>query len=554
MRRTSGSLPTADYPAGLHSSLSTIFWVRRWASEGTEREEGMSVKTFAAIDVGSYEMAMKIFEFGGKNRMRVIDSMTLSLDLGSESYANGKISNEKIDELCRVLKRFCAVMKTYKVEAYRAYGTSAIREIQNTAIVLDKIEQRTGIKIEILSNSEQRFLDYKSVASRGESFRRIIEEKTAIVDIGGGSIQISLFDNDTLVSTQNLRIGVLRLQEILHHLNVGSAQIEKLIDELASAQLSTYKKLYLKEGGIKNIIVVDDYISPWVVRQAQGDDRKAMIDREKFEKLKDLMAGGNFVQAAKTLDMPVEKVPLTFISAILVSRIAKLMDAAYIWAPGVTLCDGIAYEYAEKNKMLKGEHDFERDIVACAYNISKRYMGSRKRAETLEKITGTIFDSMKKVHGLGKRERLYLEIATILQDCGKYISMSNIGETSYNIVMATEIIGLSHVERTIIANMVLFHRSPFVYYGQQGPASGLEREDYLKVAKLTAILRLAGSLDRSHRQKLKGVKAFVQDNELVLTVETLEDITLERNSFEHNADFFMEVFSIRPVLKQKKVF
>ena len=132
--------------------------------------------------------------------------------------------------------------------------------------------------------------------------------------------------------------------------------------------------------------------------------------------------------------------------------------------------------------------------------------------------------------------------------------MSNIGENSYNIVMETEIIGLSHIDRKIIAYEVLVHRSPLVYYGQQGLVSGLEREDYLTVAKLTAILRLAGSLDCSHKQKLKGVKAFMQDNELVLTVETLEDITLERNSFEDNADFFTEVFSVRPVLKQKKVF
>ena len=92
----------------------------------------------------------------------------------------------------------------------------------------------------------------------------MIEEGTAIVDIGGGSIQISLFDNDTLVSTQNLRIGVLRLQELLHHMNTRSSQREELIDEIVSAQLATYKKLYLKDREIKTIIVVDDYLSVWV--------------------------------------------------------------------------------------------------------------------------------------------------------------------------------------------------------------------------------------------------------------------------------------------------
>lgn len=513
----------------------------------------MSVKTFAAIDVGSYELTMKIFEFSGKNNMREIDCITKRLDLGTDTYADGKISNEKMDELCRTLKEFAAIMKSYQVSAYRAYGTSAIRETENTIIIQDQIEQRTGIRVELLSNSEQRFLDYKSVASKGETFRKIIEGKTAIVDIGGGSIQLSLFDNDTLVSTQNIRLGVLRLQELVNHLNARSTQVETLIDEMATAQLATYKKLYLKDREIENIIVVDDYISPWAVRRDQEEGRKAVINVTEFDYLLKVLRSTSTTEIAKRLDMSEEKVPLVFISALLTKRISQLMEAKQVWVPGVTLCDGIAYEYAEQIKMFRGEHDFAEDIIACAINISKRYMGSRKRAETLEKITTTIFDSMKKIHGLGERERLFLRLASILHDCGKYISLVNIGETSYNIIMATEIIGLSHMEREIVANIVRFNHSDFVYYGpKQAGASALDKESYLIIAKLTAILRLANSLDRSHKQKLKGTKASLKDGELILTVNTQEDITLEKGFFEAGTDFFKEVFSVTPVLKQKK--
>ena len=135
----------------------------------------MGIRTFAAIDVGSYELTIKIFEFSGKNSMREIDCVSKRLDLGSDTYAMGKISNEKMDELCRTLKDFSDIMKAYKVESYKAYGTSAIRETENSTIVLDRIAQRTGIKVEILSNSEQRFMGYKSVASKGEGFRKVIE-------------------------------------------------------------------------------------------------------------------------------------------------------------------------------------------------------------------------------------------------------------------------------------------------------------------------------------------------------------------------------------------
>lgn len=512
----------------------------------------MSAKTFAAIDVGSFELTMKIFEFSGKNAMREIDSVTRQLDLGTDTYALGKISNEKLDELCKTLKEFTTIMNSYKVESYKAYGTSALRETANTAIVLDQIAQRTGMKLELLSNSEQRFLDYKSLAFKGESFRRIIEEKTAILDIGGGSIQLSLFDNDTLVSTQNLRLGVLRIQEYLNRFAVKSSRQETLIGEMAMAQLETYKKLYLKDREIRNLIIIDDYISPWVVRQMGKNADKSPLELDVFENFMEKLRGRNRSQLAYIMGVEEQKATPAFISAVLITKIAEMMGAQFIWAPGVTLCHGIAYEYAEKLKMFKGEHDFEQDIIACAMNMSKRYMGSKKRAETLEKITVTIFDSMKRIHGLGKRERLYLRLAAILHDCGKYISLIDIGETSYKIIMATEMIGLSHRERMIVANVVRFNHSDFIYYGQRTDDEWLDQDSYLIVAKLTAILRLASALDRSHKQKMKSVKAQLQDHQLLLSVDTQEDITLEKGFFEAREEFFREVFSVEPVLKQRK--
>ena len=206
----------------------------------------MAVKTFAAIDIGSYELSMKIFEVSKSRGMKEIDHIRHGIDMGTETYTTGKLSYDRVEELCSVLREFSEIMKSYKVADYVAYGTSAIRETENTAILLDQIRQRTGIKIGVLSNSEQRFLDYKSIAFQGEGFRKIIENSTAIVDIGGGSIQVSLFDKDTLVSTQNMKLGVLRLQERLTHLDASFRHYEELLNELVDSQMEVYKKLYLR--------------------------------------------------------------------------------------------------------------------------------------------------------------------------------------------------------------------------------------------------------------------------------------------------------------------
>lgn len=503
------------------------------------------MKTFAAIDVGSYELSMKIFEFSGKNKMREIDHIRHRIDLGTETYSTGKLSYEKVDELCKVLREYAGIMDSYKVDAYKAYGTSAIREMANKDIVLDQIAQRTGVRVDVLSNSEQRFLDYKSVAARGEEFDRILEKGTAIVDIGGGSIQVSLFDKGTLTTTQNLKLGVLRLREKLGHIDVGSMQVENILGEIDDAQLSVLNKFYLKDKQIENIILVDDYLSRWM-------QENAYVTATEYAQFMDSLRSGSRSEVAEHLSISEENAGLLFISAVLLNRLIAMTGAGLIWAPGATLCDGIAYEYAQQQKMVISGHDFEKDILDCALNISKRYMGSRKRAETLESLTMTIFDSTKKLHGLGRRERLYLQIAAILHDCGKYISMMNLGECSYHIIMATEIIGLSHMEREIVANVVRFNHDDFRYYEELSQSSSLDKQAYLTVAKLTAILRIANGLDRSHKQKFKNVKATLKDRELILTVDTKEDITLEKGLFSDRAQFFEEVFNVQPVIRQKR--
>ena len=512
----------------------------------------MAIKTFAAIDVGSFEMNLKIYEISGKDGIRPIDAIRHRLYLGSDTYASDKISYENVNELCNILKEFKNIMQTYKVSAYKAYGTSAIREALNTRILLDHVSQRTGIQIDVLSNSEQRFMNYKAIAYKNEEFNKMLEQDTAILDIGGGSIQLSLFEKGTLTTTQNMRLGVLRLQERLMHLNASSLKMEGLIDEMIISQLSVFKKMYLKDRDIKNVIVVDDYLSNVLQKHTTDEKHSGYMKVKDFFMFQNDIHNKTMNEIADSLNMSRESAGLLYISATLVKQAAKMMGAELLWAPGVTLCDGIAYEYAEQNKIIHAKHDFEADIITSAEHISKRYMGSKKRSETLEKNALTIFDSMKKIHGLSKRERLLLQLATLLHDCGKYISMVNLGECSYHIIMSTEIIGLSHREREIVANVVQYNHLPFEYFDSWGSRTTLDADAYLIISKLSAILKVANGLDRSHKQKFKNVKTVLKDRELIIQIDTAEDITLEKGLFTQRADFFEEVFNIRPIIKQKK--
>lgn len=511
----------------------------------------MAIKTFAAIDVGSYELTMKIFEISPKVGIKEIDCINHRLALGVDSYVSGKISADKMDELCDTLRGFKEIMKSYKVDDYKAYGTSAIRETENTLIVLDQIKNRTGLTIDVISNSEQRFLNYKAIATKGEAFDKCIEGGCAILDIGGGSVQISLFENDTLVTTQNMRLGVMRLRERLEDLAPKGSKFEKLIEEMVNNQFSLFKKMYLKEREIKNLIVVDDYLSV-VLQKPMVCKNPGNIDYEDYLKFMDEVSHKNRIDCSRYLEISEEHASLMSYSAVLIKRIMEVTGASHIWAPGIALCDGIAYEYAQQNNLITISHDFEKDIIASTQTISKRYMCSRKRNESIEKLAVSIFDTMKKIHGLSKRERLLLQIAAQLNDCGKYISQTDVGECSFRIIMATEIIGLSHTEREIVAYVAKYNRDDFEYYEKLSDHTTLSREAYLTIAKLTAILRVANGLDRSHKQKFQNVKTVLKDDQLLITVDTTEDITLEAGLLTHRENFFEEVYSVRPVIKQKR--
>lgn len=519
---------------------------------------------FGAIDVGSHEVELKIFELSKKSGIRQIDDVSHLIDLGSDTYEQGRISFAHVTEVKRILLDFRRIMESYGVRNYKAYATSAFRDMENASVVVRQIEQETGIHIEVLGNSEQRFLDYKSIASKGEGFSQVIGKGTAIVDFGGGSIQISLYEKDRLVLTQNLQLGVLRINELLHRIGAGSTRTPALVEEMVNSQLQVFAKLYLRDVKISNIILVDDYISE-VVRKQSYNFREIMKDTpEKMKRMEGFISARDFYRflsemekysihdLAARMGIEEDNIPLLRISAIMLKCISECMNAELIWLPCVTLADGIVYEYAEKHKYLQEPHDFKKDILACAEQISRRYQGSEERSRTIGKIALKIFESTKKLHGMGNRERLLLQIATTLHDCGKYISMTNLAECSYNILKSTEIIGISGREQTIVACVVRFNHDAFSYKTILAEEPALDAESCMTVARLTAILRVANALDRSHRQKFGDFQIRIQDRKMIITVETGKDISLEKGLFSQRADFFEEVFGIKPVIKQKK--
>ena len=111
--------------------------------------------------------------------------------------------------------------------------------------------------------------------------------------------------------------------------------------------------------------------------------------------------------------------PLIVPTMVICKNFLDIFKAEGCLGSGVSLLDGIAYDYGEKKKFIKSVHNFENDILVASRNIAKRYSSGKNHIQGTTEIALAIFDSMKKVHGMGSRERLLLQIAVQLHDCVK---------------------------------------------------------------------------------------------------------------------------------------
>lgn len=513
----------------------------------------MSVTTFAAIDVGSNILAMKIYEFTKKNGLHEIDSIKHTLELGSDTYTYGTLSYPVINELILTMDKFSLKLKEYGVHDYTACATSGLREAKNCSFVLDQIKLRTGLRVKVLSNSEQRFLCYKALAFFEEPFEKMIAKNTAVVDVSSGSIQISLFNHSVLQSTQNIRLGSLRIRELLSESMKETLSYTSLLNEYIEYDLTTYETLFLPKNKIRHMICFGEQLTE-LMKLAKKLSFGEIIESERYFSVFQTITKKGIDACSRELNLSKEQTTLLLPAAIIIQKLLKKTKAGDLYFSHTSLCDALAVDYALKREKSIISHKFEEDIIETSRNIARRYLCNESHINNVEGIALTIFDSMRKLHGLEKRERLYLQIAVILHSCGQFINMNHVDANSYHIIMSTEIIGLSHQERILVANLVRYNTSNF-----PSPSSAdfpLDAAYYVTIAKLTAILRLANTLDKSHKQKIKSIschlKSTEQGTQLVIETETFEDITLEKGLFSKKADFFEKVFGVRPILKQKR--
>ena len=509
-------------------------------------------ETMAAIDIGSHALRMKIVEVHGEEEVKILEMLRHPISLGRDTFAMGKVRFETVDETCEILKGFKKLMNDYQIKTYRAIATSAIREAQNRDYIVDQIKLKTGLNIDVIDNSEERFLTYKSIRENLPHHQKIRFEGAMIVDIGSGSVEVSAYRNNHLSLTQNIKLGSLRLREVLSSIENRTLNFPKLLEEYISSSIDRLD-IMEERGGLNNFIALGGEIRiiSQLCNKTSDYDKLKYIEKDDFMRVyKELMAQPNHY-AVKQYGLPQERADILLPSMMIFNKFFSMTQAKGIHAPLVSLRDGIISDMIDTKFNTQRKVDFTEDIIHSARYLAKKYNYDENHGRAVEQNALSVFDALKRMHGLGERHRFLLQLAAILHDIGKFVNQLEHYIYSYHIILASNLIGVSREDMEIVANISRYH-SKVVPRADHENFSKLNEENRVIVSKLVAIIRLADALDRSHRQKIKTVHITCEEKEVLFRIDTEEDLLLEEWTFEQKAEFFKEVFGVTPIMKIKR--
>ena len=510
----------------------------------------MTNKPVAVIDIGSITARLKIFSINSKGIPKLIEAVRKVTHTGSGSFISGRIETAQVDSLCKCLNMFADKCKEYKVSNTICVATSAFRDAENSDIVVEKIRNRTGFRVEVLDNSMERYYQTVAVQALYPDFRKMTEEGTMILDLGAGSMQATVFDKSELLFSQNILLGAMRVSELLSDLENKTTRYKDVLEEFVTQDLNDYHAVEPKGIIYKTLIAFSGEMG--YIKKLAGYDSlsNVVMTRTEFLKVYDYLIKSRPSDLTLNDNVPSPVAPLLLPAALIVKNMVEYTGVQNIHFPHISLCDGIMWDYCYRHMKYKLPVKPDSFLISMARNTAKRYRCDKKHIEFVESAALEIFDEMRKYSGLTERDRLLLQLAAIMHELGKFIAARDYSGASYDIIMRIKPIGLSPEELNVIALVVRLYSIENLYNNNY--YSLLNSSDKVTVSKLTAILRLADSLNASHKEKIRKMTIFMQGDDLHISCAASADMSFEEWAFEHRCELFEEVMGIKPVLRVRR--
>src|SRR5215813_2975145 len=499
--------------------------------------------TIAAIHVGSNAIRLAIANVNTNGEYQMLYNGREPVRLGQDVFTKGVISPQTTDRMLETFSSFKQKIKEQAVTHVKAIGTSALREASNRESVLKTVAKATGIEISIIGGEEEARLIHQAV-------KQVVNLKNKVallVDIGGGSVEVVLADDTTVLCTESYSMGSVRLLKILGE-KAGEERFNQLVTEYVDA---TQRRLEQEIGNQK----IDVCVGTGGSIESIGELRKELFDKNSSQKvtaeeLKSLvkkLRGTSLDERIQQFRLRPDRADVIVPAAIVLQKIVQQAGVDEVIIPGVGLKDGVLLEILLE--LRDQEKRFYREqVLESARRLGKKYFYDEKHANTVAKLAVQIFDQTQLVHELDGEARLILEVAALLHDVGHYVNVSNHHKHTFYLIQSSPLIGLTQLQMDMVANVARYHRKS-APKTQHKPYEDLAPKHRLVISKLAAILRLADALDHEHASTVETVQVDYKRPRFMFRLKGKGDMLLEKWALVNKRDLFESVFEASVVVE-----
>ena len=285
------------------------------------------VKKYATIDIGSNAVRLlisNIYVKNGKDFEATKNSLVrVPLRLGQDAFGLGKIKEKNIKKLIDVIQSFVLLMKVNDVKKYLAYATSALRCSENSHFIVERIKKKTGLSLEIISgNKEARLIAKNKIFQNNEKL-------FCIIDVGGGSTELTLLKNNIIIKSKSFKIGGVRLMN-----NLVSAKVWN--------GFTFWVKNNLKNLNIESVVGFGGNINK--IFKLSGNNNEKPLSLRKITLTLNKLESLNFEEKSIDLKLNPDRLDVIVPAGRIYEYIIKEISAKEIWVPKLGLADGMVYE------------------------------------------------------------------------------------------------------------------------------------------------------------------------------------------------------------------
>lgn len=511
----------------------------------------MSHSMAAVAYIGSRILQFRITELG-KDGIRELDYMESPSDLGHQAFSTGRITYESIEALCDRINDFKRLAEGYGVTEVNLFATTALRDAKNRYYILDQIEIKTELAVEIIEDAEEKRMFYDRIIQHVEKQKKLKDKNAVISYIGTGSIGATYYDSSYIVHTQNIPLGTLKLRESLGDRYRESSDFYIFMEEYLRNPLQLFKRS-VPNTGIENMIVSGkqtDLLTQ--LFEVDMHDEVGFISRDVFIERYDKIKHETPEQIAYEYDIRLTEAELLLPALTIYKTIFEMTSASTMTVIQMSFADilswRIHFEKDYKSRILI----FRDHTVASSRYMASQYNYDAKHSTAVEELALEIFDQIKKIHGLGKKDRLLLQVAAIMHSLGEFEGTEVYQQIVYDMLKCFNIVGLRKQDMIVIAEASY----KAMHHTDEGEfiEPTLSKGQQIKITKMAAILKLAEALDISRKQKFRNLEIYATGKKLKFSAECGQNFILEEWGFARAAIFFRRIFGIEAKLTVKRCY